>query len=146
MATPQDAELILRLYELRREDVMRRARNFVTSAEFLPQTVEDIKAVLANPEQSAYFRQMTSYWDMAAAMVNHGSINAELFYDTNGEYLAIWAKLGELMPQLREQIFGPQYMKNLEKLIQNQPNALPRIEMFKARYKKMAEARAQQTP
>jgi hypothetical protein len=144
MATPQDAELILKLYELRREEVMRKARQFVLGPEFLPQGVEDVKAVLADPQKSAYFRQATSYWEMAAALVNHGALDAGLFFDTNGEYLAIWAKLGDLMPQLRESVFGPQAFRSLETLIRNQPNSEAYLERFRERYRQMAAARAAQ--
>lgn len=144
MATPKDAELILKLYELRRDDVMREARKFVLGPEFLPQSIDDIKAVLADPQKSAYFRQATSYWEMAAALVNHGALDAGLFFDTNGEYLAIWAKIGPLMPQLRETLFGPQAFKSLETLIQNQPNSQAYIERFTARYRQLAEPRAAQ--
>src|SRR5437868_2793249 len=123
MATAEDANLILKLYELRTEEVMRKARNFVF-AEFNPQSVDEIMALFADlehPERNAYFRQVVSYWDMAASLVNHGAINPEVFYDTNGEYLAVWAKFGEFVPKLRETL-GPQFLANLEKMIQNQPN------------------------
>lgn len=144
MATAEDAKLILHLYELRREETMRKARGFVFSPDFMPTSAKDLMdMVMTDPEKSAYFRQASSYWDMAAALVNHGTIDASLFYDTNGEYLAVWAKIGDLVPDLRE-IFGPQYMKNLEQLIANQPNGALRIQLFKERFKKIAEMRAAQ--
>jgi hypothetical protein len=144
MATAEDAKLILQLYEMRREDVMRKARAFVTGPDFMPTSAKDLMdLVMTDPEKSAYFRQVSSYWDMAAALVNHGTIDAALFYDTNGEYLAVWAKLGDLVPDLRA-IFGPQYLKNLEQLVANQPDGARRIQMFKERYKKIAELRAAQ--
>jgi hypothetical protein len=141
MATAEDAKVIMELYDLRREEVMREARKWIF-AEFFPQSVDDIRAVLANPQHSAYFRQAVSYWDMAAAMVNHGCVDAALFYDTNGEYLAVWAKISDLVPELRQGIFGPQYVKNLEKLVQNQPGAQERVEFFKQRFRQLAETRA----
>lgn len=144
MATAEDAKLILELYELRREETMRKARAFVFSPDFMPTSAKDLMdLVMTDPQKSAYFRQASSYWDMAAALVNHGTIDAALFYDTNGEYLAVWAKIGELVPDLRA-IFGPQYLKNLEQLIANQPDGARRIELFKARFKKIAEMRAAQ--
>ena len=142
MATAQDAELILKLYELRTEETMRKARNFVIM-EFFPQSVEDVKVLFANreqPELNAYFRQATSYWDMAAAMVNHGSIDKDLFFDTNGEFLAIWAKLGDLISDLRK-LFGPQYLANLEKLVAAHPNGEERVNAMKERYKQMLAQR-----
>ena len=144
MATAEDAKLILQLYEMRREEVMRKARGFITSPDFMPTSAKELMdMVMTNPEKSAYFRQASSYWDMAAALVNHGTIDAQLFYDTNGEHLAVWAKLGDLVPELRE-IFGPQYMKNLEQLINNQPDGARRIQLFKERFRKIAEMRAAQ--
>ncbi len=143
MATAQDAELIIKLYDLRRDETMRKARNFVV-AEFFPRSADDVKALFGNLElaqQNAYFRQATSYWDMVAAMVNHGAIDKDLFFDTNGEFFAIWAKIGDFVPELRS-FFGPQYMVNLEKLIALHPNGAQRVEIMKSRLKAIAELRA----
>ncbi len=145
MATSEDANLILRLYELRREEVMRKARNYVFM-EFHPQSAEDIMAIfndMEHPEHNAYFRQVISYWDMAASLVNHGALNDQLFFDTNGEYFVVWAKIGDFVPQLRE-TFGPQFLANLEKLIQSQPDGAQRVQMFKDRIKQWAAKRAAQ--
>ena len=142
MATAQDAELIIKLYDLRRDETMRKARNFLFF-DFFPQSADDIKALFGNPElaqQNAYYRQATSYWDMVAAMVNHGAIDQALFFDTNGEFFVIWAKIGDFVPELRG-FFGPQYMVNLEKLIAVHPNGAQRVEMMKARFKNLAEQR-----
>ena len=143
MATAQDAELILKLYELRTEETMRKARHFVIM-EFFPTSPEDVQALFANrnqPELNAYFRQATSYWDMAAAMVNHGAVDKDLFFDTNGEFFAIWAKVGGMIEDLRK-FFGPQYLANLEKLVKTHPHGEMRIGIMKERFKKMAEQRA----
>jgi hypothetical protein len=142
MATPQDAELILKLYELRTEETMRKARNFVI-LEFFPQSAADVQALFADrehPEWNHYYRQATSYWDMAAAMVNHGAIDQALFFDTNGEFLAIWAKIGDLIEDLRK-FFGPQYMLNLEKLVKEHPQGEQRIQGLKERFKNLAAQR-----
>lgn len=143
MATAQDAELIIKLYDLRRDETMRKARNFMFG-EFFPTSVDDIKVLFTNtehPEWNHYFRQATSYWDMVAAMVNHGAIDKDLFFDTNGEFFVIWAKIGDLVPELRN-FFGPQYMVNLEKLIASHPSGAQRLEIMKARFKTLAEQRA----
>jgi hypothetical protein len=140
-ATSEDANLILKLYELRRDPVMREARDFV-AFKFFPETAEDVKAVLFNAEQphlGAYFRQVTTYWDMAAAMVNHGAINEQLFFDTNTEYLAVYAKLEPILPQLRD-MFGPWYMVNLEKLVKRYPNYEERIASLRERLKLYGKA------
>jgi len=144
MATPQDADLIIKLYDLRREETMRKARNFMF-LEFFPQSVDDVKALFADtehPERNAYYRQVTTYWDMAAAMVNHGAINQELFFDTNGEFFAIWAKLSDFIDDLRA-FFGPQYLVNLEKLVAAHPNGEQRLQIVRERFKRLAAQRAE---
>jgi hypothetical protein len=143
MATAQDAELILKLYELRTEETMRKARNFVIM-EFFPTGIADVQTLFANreqPELNAYFRQATTYWEMAAAMVNRGAIDRDLFFDTNGEFFAIWAKISDFIEDLRK-LFGVQYLVNLEKLVQSHPNGAERVKLMKERFAKMAEQRA----
>ena len=144
MATSQDADLIIKLYDLRRDETMRKARNYYI-LEFFPQSADDVKALFANrehPEYNAYFRQVTSYWEMAAAMVNHGSIDQALFFDTNGEFFAVWAKICDFMEDLRAS-FGPQYLVNLEKLIAAHPNGAQRIQAMKERFNTLAAQRGQ---
>jgi hypothetical protein len=86
LATPADAEIILKLYELRTEAVMRQARAWV-GAEFWPQTAEEFFVVFDNPADphNAFLRQVVGYWEMAAAMVLHGAVSADLFVDCNSE-------------------------------------------------------------
>lgn len=139
MATPHDADLIIKLYDLRRDKTMRKARNFVFG-QFFPKNADDVKALFADrnhPEYNAYFRQVTSYWDMAAAMVNHGAIDRELFFDTNGEFFAVWAKFSDFIVGLRE-LLGPHFLLNLEKMLETHPHREQRTQMMKERFKKMA--------
>jgi hypothetical protein len=101
LATSHDADLILKLYDLRREATMRRARQWLTM-EFFPETAEEAMApILAwGTEQNAWLRQVTSYWEMAASFVLHGALNADLFLDCNGEPLFIYAKFEPFLPQI----------------------------------------------
>jgi hypothetical protein len=144
MATPQDADLIIKLYELRRDETMRKARNYF-AFEFFPKSVDDVKEVLTNvqeyPDQNAYFRQVISYWEMAAAMVNHGSIDRALFFDTNSEFFGVWAKIGDFIEDLRAS-FGPQFLINLEKMIASAPDGPKRVQIMKERFNSMAAQRA----
>jgi hypothetical protein len=114
MANPQatydDANLCLKLYELRREDTMRKARAWF--ATFHAATPADMPP-MGTPE-NAYLRMVTSYWDMAAAFVTSGVLNEELFMQTNGELLFVWEKVRELVPQIRTANKNPNYLKNLE--------------------------------
>jgi hypothetical protein len=144
MATPQDAELIIKLYDLRRDETMRKARNYF-AFEFFPKSVDDVKEIFTNvqeyPEQNAYLRQVVSYWEMVAAMVNHGSIDQALFFDTNGEFFGVWAKIGDFIEDLRAS-FGPQFLVNLEKLITAAPDGPKRVKLMKERFNSMAAQRA----
>ena len=85
-AKAEDAKLILKIYDLRREPVMRVARKFAVS-DFWPQNYEEFKAVVTGygTEQNAWFRQVLTYWNMVAAMVLRGAVNEQLFFETNNE-------------------------------------------------------------
>jgi hypothetical protein len=138
LATPADAEIILKLYQLRTEAVMRQARAWV-GGEFWPETIEDYRAVAANPADphNAYLRQVLTYWDMAAAMVLHGAVSAELFVDCNAEGFFLLAKFAHLLPEIREK--NPAFMLKTSEL-------LDRFSIAAARYEqvlKNVEARRQ---
>jgi len=98
LATPADAEIILKLYELRTEAVMRQARAWVVG-EFWPRTAEEFLAVLENPAEphNPWLRQVITYWEMAAAMVLHGAVSAELFVDCNAEGFFMLAKFATIL-------------------------------------------------
>ena len=120
MATAQDAELILKLYELRREPTMREARNFV--AGFNPDSFEELVALQRDmgSQKNAYWRQATSYWEMAGALVLRGAIDADLFNDCNGENVFYYAKFTPFLEQY-QQTFGMPFMKNTAELIAKYP-------------------------
>ncbi|MBA3713667.1 MAG: hypothetical protein H0W76_14630 [Pyrinomonadaceae bacterium] len=137
----EDANLILRLYELRREETMRKARYwFITN--FNPQCTQDILNVLAD-EHSADFRMVASYWDMAATFVNYGAIDEEMFNDINTEHIAIYAKLQPFLAEIRQIPGVPPYfyLKNLESLVLRMPDAHERIAVMRRYMKNRAEAR-----
>jgi hypothetical protein len=122
-----DADLILRLYEIRREETMRKARSwFIT--DFHPESVQDILTTLAG-EHSGDFRMVTSYWEMAAAFVKSGAIDEELFNDTNTEHVAVYAKLQPFLAEIRAVPGVPPYMyfKHLEPLVLRVPDVQERI-------------------
>ncbi len=127
LATPADAEIILKLYDLRREEVMRKARAWVIG-EFWPATAEEYFAVVMNPADahSAYVRQVTSYWEMAAAMVLHGAVSAELFVDCNAEGFLLLAKFATILDGIREKI--PTFMGKTAELVKRFPVAAARYE------------------
>ena len=131
--TYEDAALVLRLYELRREDRLRAAREWFR-ARFFPQTFEDVKAVaLGVGAENAHYRMVTSYWDMAASFVARGVLHPELFFDSGGEALFVWAKLGEFIPQMRQESQAPRLLANLEAAIGMVPWAADRVQVLRAR-------------
>jgi hypothetical protein len=132
-AIAQDAQLILQLYDLRREPVMRAARKFIVS-EFWPQNYEEFKAVVTGygTEPNAFFRQVMTYWNMVAAMVLRGAVNEQLFFETNGEPYFLWAKFGDYIAQARKDQIDPEFLSHLEKLT-SKPAAKKRIKGLQQR-------------
>jgi hypothetical protein len=130
MATAADAELVLRLYELRREETLRNARRFMIS-EFQPKTLEELRAVSrdAKSEHNAAWRQVLSYWEMASSLVLHGALDADLFLDTNGEGILLYAKFHHFHAETEKQS-GNRFMKQTATLIDKYPVAKTRFEEF----------------
>ena len=116
----KSAELLLRLYELRRDETMRAARDwFVTR--FHPESADDVVAAWMAPDSGAY-RMTTTYWDMAAGLVLHGAIDEAMFHATNTEYVAVYAKLAPYLAEVRERTRTPSYLANLEALARTLPD------------------------
>jgi hypothetical protein len=114
MSTPvESANLILKLYELRREPVMREARN--TFMMFDPKSVEDYMAGMMGP-QSAHIRMVTSYWEMAASFVVSGAVDAKMFEASAGEHVLVFGKIEGILPQLRQAMGNPAIFANLEQV------------------------------
>ena len=131
--TYEDAALVLRLYELRREEKLRAAREWFR-AKFFPQSFEEIKAVaLGAGIENTHYRMVTGYWDMAASFVAQGILHPELFFDSGGESLFLWAKVGQFVPQLRQEYQSPRLLANLEKAIGMVPWAAERIAVLRSR-------------
>jgi hypothetical protein len=110
-----DAELLLRLYELRREEKLRLARDWFFQ-EFYPDSFENVMKQLApGSKENTYYRMVVSYWDMAASIVNHGLIHEDFFFENAGEIWAIWMKVAPLLPRLRERFRDPHAYENLDR-------------------------------
>ena len=113
-ATYDDANLILRLYELRRDEKLRKAREWF-AANFVASSEEDILRIAPpGSQENAYMRMVISYWDMAAALVTSGVLNQELFLKTNGECLYVWERVRVLAPAMRAFHKNPNAWSNLE--------------------------------
>ena len=140
MSKQQDADLILKLYDLRREATMREARNWFFT--FNPTTIEDVLEALMS-DQSGYYRMVVSYWDMAAAMVNNGAIDEQLFNETNGEHLFVYSKIQPVIEEIRTLFGNPTFLHNLETLVKRMPDSEQTIITMRERMKKFAAMRAE---
>ncbi|AXC11861.1 hypothetical protein ACPOL_2541 [Acidisarcina polymorpha] len=113
----RQAELVLKLYELRREPVMRLARSYV-GGEFLPSSADELTGlVAAGNQQSAYILQVYGYWDMVAAFVLHGAIDESLLYDVCPEMYFQFAKIQPHLSGFRDKMGLPEWMKSLENVV-----------------------------
>jgi hypothetical protein len=123
MSIQDEAGLILKLYELRRDETLRKARDWYFR-EFNPQSMADFSAAMFG-EHSGHLRMVVTYWDMAAVLVSRGAIGLELFNDANGEHIGTFAKLEPLLGEIRKML-GPQFAAHLEKLIDATPDGRQR--------------------
>jgi hypothetical protein len=137
----EDAKLILKLYDLRREEVMRKARDWYVQ-QFNPESLQDISDVMMS-DKSAYLRMVVSYWDMAASLVNHGAIDEEMFSDANMEHIVVFAKLEPFITEARATFSAPNYLVNLEKLVMRRPNVKEFLATLRERFKQFAAIRAE---
>ncbi len=130
----ESAELILKLYELRREEEMRKARAWLIG--FNPSSVEEIFNAYTG-EHSAHLRMVTTYWDMACSLVNHGVIDEEMFNDANAEHVFIFAKIHPFIEEIRAKT-GPKYLPHLEQLVMRVPDAEKRMAHLREMSRTMA--------
>jgi hypothetical protein len=132
MSKQEEAGLILELYTLRREETMRQARDWYFR-EFNPESMADFNSAMFSAH-SGHLRMVVTYWDMAAALVNHGALSLELFDDCNGEHIGTFSKIEPLLGEIRAMI-GPRFALNLEKLIDATPDGRKRSAMAREQMK-----------
>ena len=137
----ESADLLMKLYELRREEKMREARNWFNT--FFPESAEEIMQTVLNPETSANFRMVASYWDMAASFVNHGAIDEEMFNDVSAEGFVVFSRIEPFLDDLRELTKRPKMFGNLEKLVMRMPNAKEMLATQREMMKKYMQARTE---
>jgi hypothetical protein len=123
MASTADANVVLELYKLRQETTLRVARKFM-GFEFWPKDLNELRAVSRNPasDKNPYWRQVISYWEMAASLVLRDAVDPELFLDSNGEGLFIYAKFHHWHAETEKES-GNKFMKNTAALIERFPAA-----------------------
>ena len=148
--TPTDAQVILQLYDLRREAELRKAREWWVQ-KFWPENYQDytqVSSAFGTPENN-WLRQVMGYWEMAASLANHGAVSSELFLEPSfsGEMFLIFAKLKPFLGDLREKA-SPSFLSNVEKLINSSEKSrkfLERTELNVANMRKNRAAAAAKT-
>jgi hypothetical protein len=139
MSKYEDAKLILKLYDLRREEVMRKARAWFF-ADFNPESLQDFKAVMMG-EYSAYYRMVTTYWEMACSFVNNGVIDPNMFSQANAEHMAIYLKIEPFLPEIRQAFDMPKYLEQVEECVKSAPNAEENMAKMRERFGKFKAMR-----
>ena len=140
-ATHADAELILKLYDLRREAVMREARKYVF--DFAPESIDDVMKVMGDfsNRENAYMRQVFGYWGMAASLVLRGALDEDLACDNFAEMFFVYAKFGPFLAEIRKRTGMDIFGANMQKFIESSPEAQERVARFQQRFAAMrAEA------
>ena len=124
----ESADLLLKLYDLRREPVLRKARAWFRE-QFKPTSAAEVLAVYRG-KRSAPYRMVTTYWNMAASLVLHGAIEEQMFADVNGEHIMVYARLKPFLTELRGLLNNPGYLDKLEQVILRMPDAQARLARF----------------
>jgi hypothetical protein len=133
-ATAADAQLILQLYDFRREGEMRKARTWWATS-FWPDSADDIMKLInaVGKPENAWFRQVIGYWEMAASLVLRGALNEDLFYDCGSEMWFILAKVYPYLKEFREKANSPEAFLNAEKLATRTEQGRQRLERLMKR-------------
>jgi len=134
----ESATLIIRLYELRRDPTMREARNWYARS-FNPASIDDVMQAVSGPN-SAYFRMVTSYWDMACSFVLNGAIDEKMFNEANGEQHVVFCKIEPFLAEYRSKMGNPAYLGSIEKLVMQTPGAKERMAALRERFRALAAA------
>lgn len=136
----QDADLVLRVYEMRREAVMRASRD-AFNGRFWPANYDDVKAItVTGHELNAAYRQLGTYWEMVYGLVKHGVVHTEFFLETNGEGIFMYAKLEPYLEQLRKD-FNPTILRNTEWVARETERGRMLTDLFKARVQKVLDSK-----
>jgi hypothetical protein len=149
-ATTTDAELILKIYDLRREPEMRKARNWWAS-EFWPQNADDLTRIAMSfpSQENTWLRQVAGYWDMVASLVVHGALNEELFLEpgNSGELFVVFAKIQPYVKEFREKMQSPEAFINIERVVMKSEQTRERLSrlqerlaIFQKRWSEVAKA------
>jgi hypothetical protein len=137
----RQAELILKLYELRREPVMRQARSYI-GGPFLPASADELVALVTSGKQeSAYILQVYGYWDMVAAFALHGALDPALLYDVCQEMYFQYAKIQPYLEGFRKRMNLPEWMRNIERVVDGSMDGQARLETMRRNVEEIASLR-----
>jgi hypothetical protein len=146
-ATPADAELILKLYDLRREAEMRKARHWWLTT-FWPENVDDFAKIgmAMGTQENNWMRQVGGYWEMAASLVLHGALNEDLFLEGSfsGEMFFIYAKVHPFLAELRDKFQNPNMLGNVEKVINRSEKGRNTLKAVEARVAMVRKTRKEE--
>jgi len=141
-ATANDAQIVMQLYELRREAEMRKARNWWFTG-FWPRNADDFMKIAFTPgsQENNWLRQVSGYWSMAASFVLQGALNADLFLQpaVSGEMFILFAKVQPFLKELREKAGDPQMFGAIEKVIMSSKYGRDRLTFMLKRVEMMRE-------
>jgi hypothetical protein len=142
--TVADAELILKLYDLRREPELRKARSWWLG--FWPESADDVMKIAASlgSQENNWLRQVGGYWEMAASFVIHGTLNREMFLEgsVSGEMFVIFSKIEPFLKELREKTNNPKMFGNVEKVIMTSTGGPERLKQTQERLANLRRAAA----
>jgi len=113
--THEQAQLHLQVYEERRETRLREARTWFFKNYFVDSLDDAMRLAPPGSEQGAFSMMVVTYWEQACALLNYGLLHEDLFFETSGEFFAVWERVKPVMQQAREKWVYPQYLANLEK-------------------------------
>jgi hypothetical protein len=140
------ADLILKLYELRRETVMREARSYIGGGDFLPASADELVSIVTTGgRKGGFVLQVYGYWDMVAAFVRHGALDAALVYDTCQEMYFQYAKLKPHLAGFRKQMNLPEWLSNLERVVEGTKVGRKRLATMQKNLAAIAATRSAQS-
>jgi hypothetical protein len=139
----KDAQIVMQLYDLRREARMREAREYL-AVQFFPESAEDfIKIATAfGSKENAHFRQVFSYWNMAASLAVQEVVDKQLFKAWSSEMFFLWAKIQPYINEVRAAMGTPEFLHNVESLVEGDAEGRKRRQNLQQRQKKIREMRA----
>ena len=113
--THEQAQLHLQIYDLRREARLRQARDWFFRNYFAESFDDAMRLAAPGTEAGAFYNMVVSYWDQACALLNYGLLHEDLFFETSGEFFAVWERVKPIISQARERFVNPHFLANLEK-------------------------------